>query len=106
MIFYPDQKRARIAAMMAVSNMGQLGFNVTIKQVLNWTPNTRFPGSAEDEVIQLAGHLIEDEEQEGIFAYEAEGWDKEIKKIGFEQFMARFPHHADTIRKILEINNS
>lgn len=94
------QRINRVAAMMAISNMGQ---TVDVDRVLNWKPNTRFNRDARSEICDLAGHFMETDEHEDIFAGEAESWAKGIKKVGLSTFADQHPRHADTIRKIMEI---
>jgi hypothetical protein len=97
-----DRRIARIAAMMAVSNCGH-GVDVA-KVTRPIDHNSPYPITARNEVEYLAGHLIETDEHETMFANEATSWAKEIKKTGgLRPFAARFPHHADTIRAVMEL---
>lgn len=72
--FKPTQeaKVARVAAGLAISNLGHLGINVTPGDLLanpkGWT------GDAESDICQLAGHLIESDEHEALFRTEAAIW--------------------------------
>ncbi len=93
----------RVAAMMAVSNYG---FAVDVNRVLRWELPTRYDNSPRSEVCDLAGHLIESDEHEEMFADEAFGWRKEIIKAGgLSKFAAVYRHHADTIGKLIEAHN-
>jgi ABC-type branched-subunit amino acid transport system ATPase component len=89
---------ARAAAIMAVSNMGQLeqiNLGATINNSLHWT------GDAYSEVCQIAGHLMESYEHEEIFAAEAEAWLKTIKQHkSLQSFAAEYPHHEKWLLSI------
>ena len=72
-----EAKVARVAAGLAISNLGHLGTNVKPSDLLtnpkDWT------GDAESDVCQLAGHLMENDDHESLFTQEAAGWADHIK---------------------------
>jgi hypothetical protein len=73
------QKINRAAAAMAVSNYGH---GTDEARILRWKPNPRFPSTPRSEVCDLAGHLMETDEHEEMFASEADGWAKQIIDAG------------------------
>lgn len=93
-----QQKIARMASIMAVSNLGHL-HNINLDQ------NTDFKlfkpaDSARYDVCHVAGHLMESDDHEDMFGEEAEGWEKRIRKAGFEAFVEQYPHHRETLTKV------
>jgi hypothetical protein len=91
-MFTPEQKIARVAAGMAISNLGHLGLNVKEEALTD----TRYPGSwtgsAGGDVCHLAGHLMENDEHETYFTEEAEGWVGNIAG-DLEKFATDFHWH-------------
>lgn len=84
----PEQKHARLAAAFAISNMGQEVPNDVGKgNFLEWERSSRHA------VDNLAGHLMETDEHEEIFAEEAEMWDETIQRDGVQRM---FRVHAKT----------
>ena len=73
------QKINRAAAAMAVSNYGH---TLDEARILNWKPSDRHSNSPRQEVCDLAGHLMESDEHEELFADEADGWAKSITEAG------------------------
>ena len=93
-----QQKIARMASIMAVSNLGHL-HNINLER------NTDFrlfkpAESARYDVLQVAGHLIECDDHEDYFGDEAEGWETQIRKAGVEAFINHYSHHEDLLRKV------
>lgn len=96
-----DQRINLAAAMMAVSNYGH---GVDAEKVLRWEPCARYGNSPRTEVERLAGHLMETEEHEDMFAGEAESWAKTIRQSGgLTKFADLYPHHAEILHKIKEL---
>lgn len=96
-----QQRINRAAAAMAVSNYGH---GADEARILNWTPNARYGNSPRSEVCDLAGHLMESDEHEEMFADEAEGWAETIKKDGgLRKFAANYPHHEAWLFKLAEL---
>lgn len=88
------QKIARIAAGLAISNFGFGHGNEIGKRIFERL--TEAPRSAREvsdqagyEICNFAGHLLESEEHEKIFIEEAESWEKQIKKMGLEKYVAQ-----------------
>ncbi len=97
-----DQQRInRAAAAMAVSNYGH---GADEARILNWKPNLRFGNTPRSEVEDLAGHLMETDEHEDMFAGEAESWATQIKKDGgLRKFAEMYPHHEAWLLKLSEL---
>ena len=93
-----QQKIARMASIMAVSNLGHL-HNIDLERNTDFS---RFKPaeSARYDVCQVAGHLIESDDHEDMFSEEAEGWEQQIRKAGVEAFIDMFSHHRETLEKI------
>lgn len=96
------RKVNRIAAALAVSNMGQLGLNVPVSRVTNWRiPRNIAHSSPTGEVCDIAAAIIETDEHEEIFADEAEGWAATVQECDtLEQLADRFPYHREWIMEI------
>lgn len=95
------QKINRAAAAMAVSNYGH---GADEDRILRWKPHMRFMNSPRSEVEDLAGHLMENEEHEEMFAGEAESWaDTIIRDGGLVKFAANYPHHEKWLLALAEI---
>lgn len=96
-----DQRINRAAAAMAVSNYGH---GVDEARVLDWQPDLRFGNTPRSEVEDLAGHLMENDEHEDMFAGEADSWAASIREAGgLAPFAERFSHHAGWLLKLAEL---
>lgn len=87
---------ARLAAGMAISNMGQEVPAYISDRPKNWSP------SVEYTVCDLAGHIMETDEHEDIFVGEAKGWLKYIRKEGYANLLKNHGPHCPWIAKVLE----
>ena len=97
------QRINRIAAGMAVSNMGLLGLHLTVEQLLRWKPSERYDNTPRSEVEDFAGSLMESNEHEVAFAGEAEWWAEQITTVGIPAFAEQYYHHADWIMQLNEV---
>jgi len=95
-----DQKLARIAAGLALSNLGLVGVHITEDQILA----THFPWSVDEysEVCSLGGHLIESDDMEETFRDEAIMWRASIKN---KKFLALYAKSRPWVQKILDLDN-
>lgn len=95
-----EQKLARIAAALALSNLGLVGLHVTEDQILN----TRFPWSVDEysEICSLGGHLIESVDIEEMFRDEALMWRASIKN---KEFLAQQASFTPWVQKILDLDS-
>lgn len=93
-----EQKIARMASIMAISNMGLLHFcegrNLLSGHIVD---------RAEYDVCSLAGHLIESDEHEEIFGAEAKMWEEITKKDGLEKMMENYPHHREWMERLINL---
>lgn len=95
------QKINRAAAAMAVFNYGH---SVDADRVLDWTPNLRYGNSPRQEICDLAGHLMESDDHEEMFAGEADSWAKTIQKDGgLVAFAKTFDHHKTWLLALAEM---
>lgn len=92
------QKINRVAAAMAVSNYGH---GTDVPKILNIYP-TEY-STPRSEVDYLAGHLMETDDHEDMFAEEAESWAKKIRKEGLANFAAKYKNHDGWINQIAEM---
>lgn len=91
------KRRAQLAGAFAMSNMGhQVPENVADRPPF-------WPDTPRQAVENLAGHLMEDEEQDEIFADEAEMWATMIDNTSVEQILATHGQHCPWIKKILDV---
>lgn len=92
------QKIARIASLMAVSNLGHL-HNINLGRVTDFS---RFKpaDNARYDVCTVAGHLIESDDHEDMFSEEAESWEQRFREAGFEAFVNQYSHHEEMLRKV------
>jgi len=100
-----EQKIARIAALFAVSNLGQFHMIKVEQWIVDDQPAPRmrsqWTGNAYSDVCMIAGHLMENDEHEHYFGDEATGWVKELSQIGDIKLIAeRWPHHSEWLLKI------
>ena len=95
-----DQKLARIAAGMALSNLGHVPINITEESILD----TRYPWSVDEysEICSLSGHLLESETMEEDFRDEALMWRASIKN---KEFLAQQAALTPWVQKILEMDS-
>lgn len=91
----PDRKTARLAAAFAISNMGhQVPDDIAEGDWLDWESTPRHA------IDNLAGHLMEDESHDELWAGEAEMWYDQIQSKGVQ----RMYHHredCDWFKKII-----
>lgn len=73
------QKIARIAAILATSN---LGFMHLLDESRFHLYPERWAESAEHEVCSVAGHFMENSLHEKIFGQEARSWEERITNVG------------------------
>jgi hypothetical protein len=76
-----EQKIARIAAGLAMSNFGCQLPNEIANHPECWSP------TAWAEICSLAGHLMENSEHEEIFCEEAAMWEKQIQDVGLAAYI-------------------
>lgn len=92
------QRINRAAAAMAVSNYGH---GADPSRILDWWRPNLTHGTPRAEVCDLAGHLMESDDHEEMFAEEAEGWAKTIAEAGgLVPFAEQFPHHKEWLLKL------
>jgi hypothetical protein len=63
--------------------------------------SSRFPVTPRLEIENLAGHLMESEEYEDIFAEEAEGWYETLSKMSSEDILTNYTRNP-WVSKIVE----
>lgn len=85
-----QQKKAIVAAILAVTNMGQpMPEKHEIAHLKHGKHRTDL--RAEENVLHLAGKYMESEEHEEIFTEEALMWAKEVDAMTNDRFASLFP---------------
>lgn len=95
-----NQKVARMASLMAISNMGLLHPNYFGNRDYLQEP---FGDHAEYDIMSIAGHFIETDEIEEGFIAEARMWEEEVGKVGLEGMLAKYPHHHDWMERLINL---
>lgn len=89
-------KLPRLAAAFAISNLGhEVPADIAEGPYLEHS-------SPRNEVENYAGHLMESDEHEDIFAAEAEMWARDLAKTPVEEVLRIHGTHSPWVRKILE----
>lgn len=88
--FLLDSERCRIAAGLAISNMGQ----EVPERIYESSEDQRWETTARSEVESLAGHLMETDEHDEIFVGEAEMWYENIKDLSLNEILRQFQHNS------------
>jgi hypothetical protein len=91
------KKRSRLAAALAVSNLGHRVPEDIHETFFGWSD------TPESEIGDLAGHLMESNEHEHIFYAEAEMWGKYLDRIDEESLLRFHGPHSPWIEKILNV---
>jgi hypothetical protein len=93
-----EGKLCRLAAAFAISNMGQEVPKDIAKAPFGHGPYV----SAEGQVDQFAGHLMETDEHEDIFHGEAQMWYGDLGKRSNEEILRVHGAHCPWIKQILD----
>lgn len=97
-----EEKIARIAALLAVSNLGHF-HNIKVDDFTK-EDTIMWSGDPYSDVCMIAGHLMENDEHEEYFGEEARMWHERFIVRHTPRMIAdEFPWHAEWINKIAEI---
>lgn len=79
------RRASRLASYFAVSNLGLMHHMNESRAVEgNWGTDPR------NEMLQVAGHFIEEDAHEELFSDEAEGWFNDVKDLSIEEAREKF----------------
>jgi hypothetical protein len=93
-------KLCRLAAAFAMSNMGHQVPETITKDIQ--TSDDKYIVTPRSEVEQVAGHLMESDEHEDLFAQEAEMWYKDLKGRSNEEVLKIWGDTSPWIQKIID----
>jgi hypothetical protein len=91
-----ERTLSHIAAVFAVSNLGMMTYlNDPVGEPSRWDD------TPENEVENIAGHLMESDDHEAIFGGEARMWYNKIKDLSFGEIVEQY-HYNDWVTNIIE----
>lgn len=87
-----ERRVARLAAWFAVSNLGHM-HNMDESEAGD--THYDWPKDPRNAVENIAGHLMESDEHEEIFAEEAESWFERFKNLSAEEIREQYAYKSD-----------